>query len=56
MKTPQIYLRVLELANLLEQSSSLPLLEPIEKRILEIIAKANFKNERLFVKDMMAKS
>ena len=56
MKIQKIYLRFLELTNLLEQSSSLPLLEPIEKRILEIIAKANFKNERLSVKDMMAKS
>jgi hypothetical protein len=56
MKTPEIYLRFLELTDLLEKSSKLPLLEPVEKRMLQIITMANYRNERLSVKDMMAKS
>lgn len=56
MKTSQIYMRFLELTKVLEKSSSLPLLEPVEKKMLELIAIANFKKERLSVKDMMAKS
>ena len=56
MKTSQIYMRLLALTKVLEQSSTLPLLEPVEKRMLELIAISNFKKERLSVKDMMAKS
>ncbi len=56
MINEKIYFRFLELSNLIEQSCTLPILEPIEKKILELIAVANFKNERLSVKDMMIKS
>ena len=56
MTKPEIYLRFLELTELLEKSIKLPLLEPVEKRMLQVIAMANYRNERLSVKDMMAKS
>jgi DNA-binding MarR family transcriptional regulator len=49
-------LRFLELTKLLEKTTTLPLLEPVEKRILEIVALANIKNKRLSVKDMMSMS
>ena len=55
MKTKDIYIRFLELANALEKTGTLPLLEPIEEKMLRIIAVANNKKERLSVKDMMAK-
>jgi len=56
MTKPITYLRFLELSKLLEKTTTLPLLEPVEKRMLEVITMANYKNERLSVKDMMAKS
>ena len=56
MKTNEIYLRFLELTKLLEKTTTLPLLEPVEKRMLEVITMANYKNERLSVKDMMSMS
>ena len=56
MKTNEIYLRYLELTKLLEKTTTLPLLEPVEKRMLEVITMANYKNERLSVKDMMSMS
>jgi len=56
MTKPITYLRFLELSKLLEKTTTLPLLEPIEKKMLEIVTMANYRNERLSVKDMMAKS
>jgi hypothetical protein len=56
MKSRQTYIQFLELTKLLEKTTTLPLLEPVEKRMLELIAIANFKKERLSVKDMMTKS
>ncbi len=56
MKTNEIYMRFLELAKALENSSTLPILEPLEEKMMRMIAVANIKNERLSVKDMMAKS
>jgi len=56
MKTNETYLRFLELTKLLEKTTTLPLLEPVEKRMLEIVALANIKNKRLSVKDMMSMS
>ncbi len=55
MKTKEIYMRFLELAKALEKTGTLPLLEPVEKKMLGIIALANYNKERLSVKDMMAK-
>ena len=56
MKTRQIYIKFLELTKLLEKTTTLPLLEPIEIKMLGVIALANNKNQRLSVKDMMSKS
>ena len=56
MKTNETYLRFLELTKLLEKTTTLPLLEPVEKRMLQVIAMANYRNERLSVKDMMSMS
>ena len=56
MKTNETFLRFLELTKLLEKTTTLPLLEPVEKRMLEIVALANIKNKRLSVKDMMSMS
>ena len=56
MKTNETYLRFLELTKLLEKTTTLPFLEPVEKRMLEVITMANYKNERLSVKDMMSMS
>jgi DNA-binding MarR family transcriptional regulator len=56
MKTNETFLRFLELTKLLEKTTTLPLLEPVEKRMLKIVALANIKNKRLSVKDMMTMS
>ncbi len=56
MNTTQIYMRFMEFAKFIETNSNLPLLEPVEKKMLGIIALANYKKERLSVKDMMAKA
>ena len=50
-----IYLRFLQLAEAVRGLPSLPALEPLEERILEIIAHARLKQERLSVKDLMGK-
>jgi hypothetical protein len=50
-----IYLRFLQLAEALRGLPSLPALDPLEERILTIIAKASQSQERLSVRDMMAK-
>jgi hypothetical protein len=50
-----IYLRFLQLAEALRGMPSLPPLEPLEERILELIAYARQNQERLSVKDLMGK-
>lgn len=50
-----VYLRFLQLAETLRAIPSLPPLEPLEERILELIAYARQAEERLSVKDLMGK-
>ncbi|MES2760458.1 MAG: winged helix-turn-helix domain-containing protein [Pseudomonadota bacterium] len=50
-----IYLRFLQLAEALRGLPSLPALDPLEERILALVARAGQNNERLSVRDMMAK-
>ena len=56
MKHVPIYLRFIQLVNALESAQSLPGLEPIEHKLLEIITIANTNHERLSVKDLMGYS
>jgi SOS-response transcriptional repressor LexA len=51
-----IYLRFLQLAEAIRGMPSLPQLEPLEERILALIARASQDKERLSVRDMMAKA
>ena len=58
MKTTRpadIYLRFLQLTEALRGLPSLPELDPLEERILALVARARQDNERLSVRDMMAK-
>ncbi|MFA9218106.1 MAG: hypothetical protein ACEQSK_13525 [Sphingomonadaceae bacterium] len=59
MTTPKrpadIYLRFLQLAEALRGLPSLPPLDPLEERILAIVARAGQEQQRLSVRDMMAK-
>ncbi len=50
-----IYLRFLQLAEAVRGMPALPPLEPLEERILELIAFARQRQERLSVKDLMGK-
>ena len=50
-----IYLRFLQLAEAIRGLPSLPLLDPLEERILAMVARAGQEQERLSVRDMMAK-
>jgi SOS-response transcriptional repressor LexA len=50
-----IYMRFLQLADALRGLPSLPPLDPLEERILAIVAKASQEQERLSVRDMMGK-
>ena len=50
-----IYLRFLQLADALRGLPSLPPLDPLEERILAIVAKASQEEQRLSVRDMMGK-
>ncbi|CAG9268678.1 winged helix-turn-helix domain-containing protein [Paraburkholderia unamae] len=57
MKRPaDIYLRFLQLAEALRGLPALPVLDPLEEKILEFVARATQKNDRLSVRDMMAHS
>lgn len=49
------YLRFIQLAEALRALPTLPALEPLEVRILELIALARQTQERLSVKDLMGK-
>lgn len=51
-----IYLRFLQLAEALRGLPSLPALDPLEEKVLEVVARAAQKNDRLSVRDMMARS
>src|SRR5215217_8740508 len=48
-----IYLRFLQLADALRGLPSLPALDPLEERILALVARAGQTNERLSVRDVM---
>lgn len=50
-----IYMRFLQLAEALRGLPSLPSLDPLEERILAIVARAGQDEQRLSVRDMMAK-
>ncbi|CAN5721434.1 hypothetical protein BH11PSE12_BH11PSE12_29170 [soil metagenome] len=50
-----IYLRFLQLAEALRSLPTLPSLDPLEERILALVARAGQDQERLSVRDMMAK-
>lgn len=50
-----IYMRFLQLADALRGLPSLPPLDPLEERILAIVARASQEDERLSVRDMMGK-
>lgn len=50
-----VYLRFLQLADAIRGLPSLPPLDPLEERILALIARASAQDERLCVRDMMAK-
>ncbi len=50
-----IYLRFLQLAEALRGLPSLPSLDPLEERILAMVGRAGREQERLSVRDMMAK-
>lgn len=51
-----IYLRFLQLADALRGLPSLPSLDPLEERMLGIIARAGKDQQRLCVRDMMSKN
>ncbi|TDQ76879.1 winged helix-turn-helix domain-containing protein [Paraburkholderia silvatlantica] len=51
-----IYLRFLQLAEALRGLPSLPALDPLEEKILELVARLAQANERLSVREMMARS
>ncbi|WP_020201556.1 MULTISPECIES: winged helix-turn-helix domain-containing protein [Cupriavidus] len=51
-----IYLRFLQLAEAVRGLPSLPALDPLEERILELIARTSQAQQRLSVRDMMARS
>lgn len=50
------YLRFLELAETVRTLPALPMLDPLEERLLVLIAQAGQQKARLCVRDMMAKS
>lgn len=52
----EIYMRFLQLADALRGLPSLDALDPLEERILGIVALASQQDERLSVRDMMGKS
>jgi len=55
-KTISTYLRFLHLAKAIKEAPLMPSLEPLEEKILEIVANAHVLKARLSVKDLMNKS
>jgi DNA-binding MarR family transcriptional regulator len=53
--TADVYLRFLQLAEAIRGLPMLPPLDPLEERILSWVARAAQREERLSVRDMMAK-
>ena len=51
----EIFLRFLQLSEAVRGLPSLPELDPLEERMLMLVARAGQDNERLSVRDMMAK-
>lgn len=49
-----IYMRFLQLSEAIRGLPSLPPLDPLEERILALVARAGQESERLSVRDMMA--
>jgi DNA-binding MarR family transcriptional regulator len=54
--TENMYVRFLQLADAIRGLPSLPALDPLEERILALIARTSIDEERLSVRDMMAKN
>ena len=52
----EMYLRFIHIVKTIESAQALPLLEPIEQKILEIVSLKNRNEERLSVKDLMSYS
>lgn len=50
-----LYLRFLQLAEAIRNLPALPALDPLEERLLALVARASQAKERLCVRDMMAK-
>ncbi len=55
-KLAELYLRFIQLSEALRDLPTLPPLEPLEERILMIVANARYSQERLSVKDLMGMS
>lgn len=47
------YIRFLELAELIKSMPTLPALDPLEERILNLVARSSIAQERLGVRDML---
>ena len=56
VKFAEVYLRFIQMSEALRDQHDLPQLEPLEERILMIIAMARQTRERLSVKDLMSMS
>jgi DNA-binding MarR family transcriptional regulator len=56
IRPADIYLRFLQLSEALRGLPSLPELDPLEERILALVARAQQNHQRLSVRDMMARS
>jgi hypothetical protein len=54
-RTADVYLRFLQLSEAIRGLPALPPLDPLEERILGWVARASREQERLSVRDMMAK-
>lgn len=55
LRPADIYLRFLQLTEAIRGLPSLPDLDPLEERILTIVARAQQEQQRLSVRDMMGK-
>lgn len=53
--TAELYMRFLQMAEAIRGLPTLPALDPLEERILSAVANARQTQERLSVRDMMAK-